>query len=44
MSCGAFRRETAPDQRVSTVIVCNNDLPSTGGGMGGMPTYKGSSA
>jgi hypothetical protein len=40
MSCGGLQAlETAPDQRVSTVIVCNSGiLPSTGGGMGGMPT------
>jgi len=39
MSCGGLQAlETAPDPRVSTVIICNSGiLPSTGGGMAGMP-------
>lgn len=39
MSCGGLQAlETGPDPRVSTVIVCNSGiLPSTGGGMPGMP-------
>lgn len=39
MSCGGLQAlETAPDPRVSTVIICNSGiLPAPGGGMPGMP-------
>lgn len=39
MSCGGLQTlETAPDPRVTTTVVCNSGiLPSTGGGMPGMP-------
>ncbi len=39
MSCGGLQAlETAPDPRVSTVIICNSGiLPAPGSGMAGMP-------
>ena len=39
MSCGGLQTlETAPDPRVTTAVICNSGiLPSTGGGMAGMP-------
>jgi hypothetical protein len=39
MSCGGLQAlETAPDPRVSTVIICNSGiLPAPGAGMAGMP-------
>ncbi|MCU0454958.1 MAG: alpha/beta hydrolase [Bacteroidales bacterium] len=39
MSCGGLQAlESAPDPRVSTVIICNSGiLPTPGGGMAGMP-------
>lgn len=42
MSCGGLQTlETAPDPRVSTVVVCNSGiLPNPGDGMPGMPNLK----
>lgn len=39
MSCGGLQAlETAPDTRLTTVVICNSGiLPNTGGGMPGMP-------
>jgi hypothetical protein len=38
MSCGGLQTlETAPDPRVTTVVVCNSGIIGNGGGMPGMP-------
>lgn len=38
MSCGGLQTlETAPDPRVTTIVVCNSGILGAGGGMPGMP-------